>query len=323
MATLRKMKTLLADTNYSERIEHASTTSKDVGWQNWFQSYPVHAELEGLMNNVAKAMPSAKFYPAEFTRRMENDKTHYLVNEFSVYMDEYPFDFGRVGFRDYAVGRGDSRGKPPTFGIYSRKIHNTKYSDGRDQFHMVMTASADKAVKLAGKYLVPYTNRELAQAYYKGVQREMDKARHDAHKEMNNLVGDTINRMDNNAIAMEIVSLMAQGAKFATQGFKDIADRVHAVTDKVKEENARKVDAWFVRLRKVGEDTYVDVQVADDVRKNDYKPSLVGQPTTYPEKEVPEDLLGSISVLSILEDGQYVPRVGLKIDERTFWVERG
>jgi hypothetical protein len=39
--------------------------------------------------------------------------------------------------------------------------------------------------------------------------------------------------------------------------------------------------------------------------------------------DLPEDIVKSISVLSILNDKQYVPRVGQKIDEYTYWIERG
>ena len=321
MATLRRMKTLLTDTNYNERIEHAKSTAKDAGWGHWFQSFPVHAELETALNGLSKTMPNAKFHPAEFTRRTENDKQMYIITEFSVYMDEYPFDFGRFGFRDYSVSR-DEAAKPPTFGIYSRKIHNTKFNDGRDQFHMVMTASVDKAIKLASKYLVPYTHRELAQAYYKYIAREMDEARRAATREMHTTTS-AIQSMNADTLAMEIINLMAQHADFKTEAFKDVALKIKDVVNRLEEERSRTVSALFTRFRVVGDDVYVDVQEAHDVRTNDTKPALLNQPTTYLQSELPEDLLGSISVLSILEDGQYVPRVGQKIDERTFWIERG
>ena len=50
---------------------------------------------------------------------------------------------------------------------------------------------------------------------------------------------------------------------------------------------------------------------------------FTNQSTTYSMDELPEDIGGAISVLSILEDGQYVPRVGQKVDDTTFWIERG
>jgi hypothetical protein len=46
------------------------------------------------------------------------------------------------------------------------------------------------------------------------------------------------------------------------------------------------------------------------------------QPTTYYADELPEEIAGRVSVLNILEEGQYVARVGQKIDETTFWIEK-
>ena len=48
-----------------------------------------------------------------------------------------------------------------------------------------------------------------------------------------------------------------------------------------------------------------------------------GDVVTYTMDELPEDLKGSIAVLNILEDGQYVPEVGRRVDEEHFWLERG
>jgi hypothetical protein len=42
-----------------------------------------------------------------------------------------------------------------------------------------------------------------------------------------------------------------------------------------------------------------------------------------PVAEIPEDIMGAVSVLSILNNGQYVANVGMKIDEKHFWIERG
>lgn len=330
MATLRKMKSLLEDKGYKERIDHAIETSKKAGWTTWFGEYPVAHKLKEVLEGVAKAMPYVKFYPATLVRKdgeqlyVQNNKAVedcYIINEFSVYMDDYPFDFGRIGYKDYSVKK-DYNKTENSFGIYSRKIKNPKYGEGRDQFHMVMTASPDKAIKMASKYLVPYTHRELAQAFYRNVQGCMVEAKVEADNAKFAL-GREINFLDADIILSEIANLKAQGVKFKHTEFNQVADKLDDVIAKVNEERARRPSALFVRFRQVGNDTYADVQNCSDVRSNDYKPVLSEAIQTYNQADLPEDIAGSVAVLSILEDGQYVNRVGQKVDERTFWIERG
>jgi hypothetical protein len=50
----------------------------------------------------------------------------------------------------------------------------------------------------------------------------------------------------------------------------------------------------------------------------------IDMPTTdKPVSELPEDAVGSISVLSILENDQYVADVGMKLDSNHFWIQKG
>ena len=321
MATLRKMKSLLEDKGYKERIDHAIETSTKAGWTTWFGEYPVAHSIKEVLEGVAKAMPYVKFYPATLVRMDgHKDDDHYIVNEFSVYMDDYPFDFGRIGYKDYSVKR-DYNKTDNSFGIYSRKIKNPKYGEGRDQYHMVMTGSPDKAVKMASKYLVPYTHRELAQAFYRGVQGHIAKAKMDVEESWYALSRD-IGNLKADVLLGEIAHLKSQGIKFKHHEFNEVANKLEEVEARVKEERSRNPSALFVRFRQVGDDTYADLQECEYIRANDYKPVL-GEIQSYPQADIPEDIMGSVAVLSILEDGQYVHRVGQKVDERTFWIERG
>jgi hypothetical protein len=318
MATLRNMKTLLKDTNYNDRLQRAIADSTDANWQVWYGIYPVPQQVKELMEKLTSAMPNIQVHPSNLLRHEHEGKTAYLVNEFSIYMDEYPFDFGRIGYRDYTTGKKNDEN---IYGIYSRKIHNAKYGTGRDQFHMVMTASVDKAVKMGMKYLVPYTHSELARAHYKSIVGNASQSNTDALGELAKTIN-PISGARSELLIQELLHLIHQKATFKSAEFNEVLANLEGAYNRMKEEQARVVDAQFVRFRKVGGDMYVDVMTAQDVRRNDFKASL-GDIMTYKMDELPEDLLGSISVLNILEDGQYVTRVGQKVDDTTFWIERG
>ncbi len=324
MAKLRNMKKLMGDKSYIEKIDRAVETSKEQGWAHWYDTYPVPEQMVGFLTTLKQHMPMAKFYPSEISREVMSNSMgmhqhHYIVDEFSVYMDAYPFDFGRVGYRDYsAKGGADER----TYGVYSRKIQNDKFQAGRDQYNMVMSTDMKKAVRNANKYVVPYTHRELAHAYYKNLHEHVESVYTDKQAKMQNVTNE-ITR-NSKAILAELLHLKSLGVQFKTEAFIKASDMVEEAVLEQQEEEKRNVTGVFVRFRHVGDEIYVDLLEANDVRKNySMKCDNGSQPTTYLMSDLPEDIVGSISVLNILADNQYVPRVGQRIDDMTFWIERG
>jgi hypothetical protein len=314
---LINIKKLMAEEHMQNKIRLAME-SKDKSFAS-FHDYPVRAELKNFAEAVEKAMPNVKFYPRDIDRIVAPDHQYWQVTEFAVYMDDYPFAFGQINFGNNAVkGDGD------TYGVYSRKIQNAKYGTHRDQYHMQMTVDLKKAVKLALTYLVPFTHKELAKAHYEDLHVHVAR-----HKEKaDNLLGSVASpiRGNNMALLAEIQHLMKQGIEFKTPEFKEVAGKIDEVVDNYHKELARKISAQFVRFRQVGEDTYADVQEVQGVRDTRWVERAhftSDVPTTYHINELPADISGQVSVLNILADEQYVPYVGQKIDDKTFWIERG
>lgn len=323
MAKLRNMKKLMADKGYSEKIARAKETSKEHGWVHWYDDMPVPEEMVGFLTTIKQYMPMAKFYPSEITRvtnTIDGEyKTWFVVDEVSVYMDGQPFDLGRVGYRDYSAKGGSSEA---TYGVYSRKIQNEKFAANRDQYYMVMSTDMRKAVRNASKYVVPYTHRELAQAYYKDLYNHVEQVYTDKQAKMQNVTNEIVN--SRKAILAELLYLKSLGVQFKTEQFIKASDLVEEAVLEQQEEEKRVVTGVFVRFRHVGDEIYVDVLEANDVRKHyNMRCDNGSQPTTYLMSDLPGDIAGSISVLNILADNQYVPRVGQKVDDMTFWIERG
>lgn len=336
MAVIRNMEGLMKDAEYNHRIQHAQETAKKAQWNYWHQDYPVLKELKELIDGIEKAMPHVKFYPAEFQRkevevitedRQRNTVRTYVVKEFSVYMDEYPYDLGRVGYDEYVVksSKHYSNVNPNLmYGIYSRKIANTKYGTDRKFFNMVTTKDINKAVKMAKTYILPYTHKELATVSYKPFKRKVDHRRNATINKLFHLVSPIMGTLPTTLVADEMLNLISQGVIFKSDVYKEIAKDLPQVYAEVMEEKNRNVYGQFVRVRTVGEDNYVDVieVTAMNLHLNDDNPDFNNM-ATYPNAEIPEDILGSIAVLSILEYGQYVPNVGFKVDSKSFWIEKG
>ena len=311
---------IMGHTTNATIFEEMSKGAKEYGWHKWASDYPVTEELEPLLNKILVAMPHIKIYPRNTTRLVRPTQEIRIVNEFYLYTDTCAFPLGHVGFRDYSVGRNDTK---PVYGVYSRKIENAKYHDSRDEFHMQMTSDLDKAFKIVKSYMTPYTDKELATEYFSELRNHIDNTQHQIRRELDQLIGKIKWGADNQVIE-EILHLKNQGIKFKTEIFNEVSNSIEELNAKVKEEATRKISALFVHFRKVGDDTYADVEEVGEIKNTRFgKPEFVSPPTTYLMSELPEDILNGVSVLNILADEQYVPRIGQKINSETFWLERG
>lgn len=333
MSNLANIKKLMNDTGHSSKIKSIIDDAKNAAYTEFFMGYPVIEELKVYAEGVLKAMPKVKFYPYDMcyiSQPVNDDDGNYVttrqfrvVDEFFVYMDDFPFDLGRIGYGDNAVSSGGKTGD--TYHMYSRKVNNAKFATHRNQHHMKMTTDVDKAIKNASKYLLPYTHHELAKAYYEQMHNSVSQVLAKTETKLSHITS-PIRSSSSLAILLEMESLLEQGITFVTPEFKELASQVTEAMTAYKEQKARKVSAYFVRLKPVGDETYADIQEVFSIRDNRWNERMLTNgalSASYPINELPQDVAGQISVLSILEDDGYVSNVGMKIDERTFWVERG
>ena len=315
----------------AESLAKVNEVAKQKGWTHFFQGTPTDEKLKEYAEEIAKVMPNIKFLPIDLgyaTVAIHDDKGVYQTTEnirvcdsYALYMNDYPFTLGLIKHGDNSVRRNSDK-PAQTYAIYSRKITNAKYGNYRDQHNMITASDLKKAIKNVLKYVVPFTPKELAMQFYdpmqSSTQRAIEKARHALNEAASPV------KQNQHAILAEIRNLKAQGVKFITKEFQTVADNSEEVLDKYEEEYKRKVNAFFARCYAVGENTYVDLQEAIDIRgNNSFKAFTDGEYKTYNLSELPQDIAGSISVLSILTNDQYVERVGMKLDDNHFWIERG
>ena len=310
---------LMGNENHKERIQSIVQRAVAAGYTEFLDGVPVHKELLAFTQALKKAMPKVKFFAHNFGYL--NDAQVHVCEEVFVYMDDFPCDLGRISWADNGASKGAQQ---RTYGVYSRKIQNAKYAQHRDQHHMVMTNDLDKAVKNARKHLVPYTTRELAQVFYEPlhekVSRVLDTVKTKAHEGARDIVN---NRM---AILQEIEFLKKQGVQFVTPEFRELSEKIEQLLSDYREQEARKVSAFFVRFKQIGDTTYADMQEVHNIREIrwDVKMNTTdAQAISCSADELPQDIAGQIAVLNILENEGYVSGVGMKIDDKTYWVERG
>lgn len=301
---------------FRSRVERAKTSVNEQGWTHSYDGMAVSKETKEFLSEVQKAMPHVKFVASNDT--VETDaqtgKRCHVMSSFLVTMDDCPYEIGRIGFGDFSATKN---GKP-TYVVHSRKICNPKFREGRDQFNMVMTSDVKKAITNAKKYLIPFSTKELATYSYDSIASNSKTALTHARNQMTNTL-DPINYAKDLWIK-ELLNLKSQGVTFVTQQFHDIMKVLPERVDIFNEENNKKVYGLFVRLYNIGEDTYIDVQRVNDIRNKSQ--SFVSDMQTFSMSLAPQDILGGVATLAILEPNQYVTNVGMKVDEKHYWIER-
>ena len=325
MPKVNNVKKMLANAAYRERNDQAKQKATKAKWEHWVGEYPVMPELKHFIQDLQPFMPRAQFFPTAYTSQRVEDivdsdtgyVTDYiridLVEEFCVIMPDQPYDIGKVNYKDNGVKQDDR-----TYGVYSRKITNEKYRDHRDQHHMVLASDRVKAVKNACKYITPFTSIELAHAAYRDIHSKIYAAYAETQSNFKDIAITVSGK--HNEILEEIRHLKSLGVTFKTELFRTAADKIDDAWNVAHEEERRVTDCAFVRFKEVGTDVYAEVQMADDVRRNNHM-RMNGVPTSYLMNDLPEHLAHKIAALNILDDKQYVNKIGQKIDDKSFWVE--
>lgn len=329
MVKLVNIKLMQSDSHRVDSTKKATEQAKKFNWEWYINDTPCVKELKDFADALSEVMPTVKFHPlgAKYDHiKVKDDQGNYattesiaIFEEYAVYLDEYPFDIGRINFKDNAARKNSAA----TYGVYSRKIRNAKYAAHRDQFHMVTASDVKKAVKSASKYLVPYSTKELAQAFYDKivgkVTAEAEKPLIAIQKEMRELTQDRM------GILRELAYLKESGVKFKSADIDALASRAKDLVDTADHEANRAVGAIYVRIYRMGEETFFSTQQAIELKKhyNMMQGSEEGKIEGKPVAEMPQDISGAVAVLSILDNMQYVPTVGMKLDGENFWIERG
>ncbi len=319
----------LADQHHAEMRTKLKQQAIEAKWDSFFEGVPCVPEIKGFIEEIQKAMPNVRLLPIDteyMSYAVTDDAGVYqttrnirVFNEFAVYLDEFPFDIGRISYKDNGARKKDIK----TYGVYSRKITNAKYAYHRDQHHMVTATDVKKAMKNVSKYFIPYSTKELAQAFYEPIKINVAKAGDVLMRELRTKVDPVVH--DYEGLAREIYALKQQGVEFKSDKFRQVAENMADVVERYEVEQNRSTGAIFVRFYEVDGQTFFSTQQVIEVKKHHHQlcGTEEGKIEGKPVSEIPEDIMSAVSVLSILNNDQYVANVGMKLNEKHFWIERG
>lgn len=296
------------------------------------EGFYVTPQVAELCAKVRKYHPSCKFgYPTGNSkvswvdqppvenggRYMERHRARVMMNV-SVY---YPTDYYVMGDIGYANISRNSSADPKYF-VMSRVIKNEKYRTSSDGYHAKISEKIDVVVRAASQHLRPYRLHEIAKLN-EDISSHVRKNNYNAESACNTAKYRVLDG-NNELLMKELKALLDQGHKFVDPTFKDLCTAWMQADKAKKEEEAREVPAVFVMVHTVREKQTFDVLQVDDAKRaggytmENYK-SMPCQ--RYTDDDLPEEYMGKLSVLSILEVGAYSQGVGKRVDENVFWLE--
>ena len=308
----------LTDTNsdLNKSRDLAIKQARTAGWRYWLDDTPVIRQLYEYGSALQKEYPFLKFWSSTRTRQQEYQPVSnvHVFTEVYICMDTSHHAVGWIGFGSYR----EKTDSAPMYVVSSRGITNEKYGTGRSQYYMKMTTKLKAATKNALANLIPYTAKEIAVAEYEKIVHKSFEAGESKAAKLPKLLG----AITHSILLNEVRALAASGVVFTTPEFQAIVDNMDEAVQLANAERSKRVDMVMVSFVERNGSWMADCAEVLNVRGNRWSPKLSDDMTTYALADVPQPIVEKVSVLQGLDNGGFVDGVGMKLDDKLFWVQK-
>ena len=267
-----------------------------------------YSRLHGMATRLASAMRGISF---AWKRETSSSP------ELWVYMKDMPYTMGFIGYGDFNT---HVSGAEDEYAVYSHPIENNKYSDYSTPYHMVRTIHETKAVKNACKWLRNPSAYDIASLHIHDAKRKFNDIGYDLSQKLRNLSSTMYNE---DKLAKEFKSILDSGYEFIDKSFGGAVSDFLEAYDVSRARDRKTLSLYHVRVYMEDERQKFDVVPFDNVHTNSFttgvdNPSSIV--STYTEDTIPEDIMGKLSCLTMLKQGEFVDDVGYKESNGCFYV---
>lgn len=273
----------------------------------------VSRALSLLCDEVRRMARGVKFAVERNGKSVWRDNIQ-VISEVWAYFPEDQYAFMRLGFADYSVQSGTSS----KFAVYSRNIRNEKFNDQREQYHMAMADTLERAVKNAKKYMRRYGVHEVAAMSLDTFQTKLNGAVWATSAEYNNAYAAVT---QHGSFHNEMRSLVMNNHQFNDPAFGAAVKNMLTKLDEQMAKQYEQHHGYYVQVREYMGEQVFDVIAVLDVKKA--TAARVGAHRTYKGEELTEldeNLPNKMAALSMLEDGAFVEGLGHKVNATCYWV---
>jgi len=267
--------------------------------------------LKDFAYDIGKKMKGIKF-------KDRDGKTQWVYRE----GDNYAM--GYIGFGEFR----DNKDGTHRYTVWSPNINNGRYGHGA-QMYMAEALHRSKGVANAMRYLRPLS-----------VEQTIALSKDDCRRKANEVVHEAANEFSHGAELIKKDFLSARGGDNALQKeLRHMIETGYEFLDKTLGEQLRKSFTALKELeiaKSANKDTFIFVEalktvtgrqtfrVATDVNVSFYgdisSEELQDKISVYTQEELPEELAGKLSVLSMLDIEGYVEGVGYRAAENVFYL---
>ena len=216
-----------------------------------------------------------------------------------------------------------------TYNVFSPNIQNGKYSYGSRE-HMASSVNLSKAVKNATKYLRPLSIKQVVEMTQGDVK---DKARdivNDAENKVKTATSDLRDglfstyggSMGKNRLQRELEHLCNSGYEFVDVELGENLRTAFANLSELKQ--SRETNSHVYTIVDAFKNPAGDwrYRVAEDVELQWYTPEIhPDNIKMYTQEDIPEDIQRKVSVLSMVQDDQYVEGVGYRAAPTLYYIK--
>ena len=268
-------------------------------------------EMQGFMQELRKAFRGVLFTPCPQDKR----RTY-------MHMPNDPYVMGYIGYGDFQT---TAKAMQSSYVVSSRHIMNYKYADYNDQHYMAMSINLSTAVRNAKKYLRPLTTKDMALDEWTeaDMRRKSKNTKSAMDVKRNNTLSDLLaknnreKKIEYNPMLEYMRTLVKVGHEFTDKELESDLLSYFKLEEDANAISSDGVDVDYVRVyEKYGKQVF---DVVPLIRK-EYGRSDLGNIITYDKDKVPEDVMGKVSVLSMVENKHWVDDVGYRVDATMFYV---
>ena len=284
----------------------------DLGQQKMAKDYlATQPAIQEFMVEIRKAFRGVLFTPDV------DDKRRVYVH-----MPNDPYVMGYIGYGDFLT---TAKAMQSSYVVSSRHIMNMKYADYNDQHYMAMSINLSTAVRNTKKYLRPLTTKDMALDEWTeaDMRRKSKNTKSAMDVKRNNTLSDLLaknnreKKIEYNPMLEYMRTLVKVGHEFTDKELESDLLSYFKLEEDANAISSDGVDVDYVRVyEKYGKQVF---DVVPLIRK-EYGRSDLGNIITYDKDKVPEDVMGKVSVLSMVENKHWVDDVGYRVDATMFYV---
>lgn len=276
-------------------------------------------DLYAFAVEVRKVMPNVDFY----LHRAEIAHGEPSVLTLAVYRPGDIFCMGVIGYAPTRVFSGRRRKwdeeEKYQYLVYSPHIVNPKYRSNSDATHMRALSGLGSAMKVVKKSLRPYSPVDVAYTCVSYFERELEKKvcafDHKAHRlsyrlsnytdRLVSTIQDLVSGKTTSVVDSELATLMEEYSELKQQ---------------LEAEKSKPVRSTFVLACHDG--SVATLEFGSDTFAKSYSlPCTSTEVARYADaNQLPEELQHAVSVIALLKEQEFVEGVGMKINDRAYWV---